>query len=129
MVGWIAHLALHAWDTASRQAIAAPAAAGKRDPPNAPRVARRAHAPTFTRIRNQKVVLAGVAIGARKAMGKNAAFEIAPKSSLDIARWRGAILSTTLAAGQIKPRRKMRLDDAIPQRLLGATPSIALAGA
>jgi len=67
-------------------------------------------------------VLADVTPGVGKAVGEDAAFEIAAEATLDIRRRRLA----ERTAGEFQPGGEVRLDGAIPQRLLGTAALITL---
>jgi hypothetical protein len=82
---------------------------------HAPCVTGRAHAAALAGVGDEKFVLAGVTPGTDKAVGEDAALEIATEAALDI-RWRRLASGP---AGQFQPGGEVRLDGAIPQRLLG----------
>ena len=67
-------------------------------------------------------MLAGITSGAGKAVGEDAAFEIAAEAALDVGRRR----LTARPAGEFQPGGEMRLDGAIPQGLLGTAALITL---
>jgi len=63
---------------------------------------------------DQEIVPALVAAGAGKAVGEDAAFEIASEGPLDIRWWR----LTGRLGGEFQPGFEASLDNAISQRLL-----------
>ena len=88
---------------------------------HAPGVARRAHTPAFAGKGYRQVVPAGVAVSAGKAMGEDAAFEVAAKSLFDINRRCGVIRP----GRECQPSLEVGLDGAIPQRVFGPAALIA----
>ena len=81
-----------------------------------------ADATALAEVVNREIVLALVAVGASKTVGEDAAFEIAAEAALDM----GRRCFTVLTAGLLQPSFEVGLDDAIPQRPLGAAALVAL---
>jgi hypothetical protein len=79
---------------------------------HAPRVAGRTHPPALTRVGYRQVVTALATAGTGKAVGENAAFEVAAKFALDVGRHRSARRTVTR---EFEPGRQVALHGAIEQ--------------